>query len=199
MNIRKIGVTSSVCISLVIMGFTLREANKKVTLDIQPTVLPVQLVSETVCDIIEYNPIIVTNQYKDFIIHIGFTESGNDYTKVNTLGYVGRYQFGKSTLKTLKYRGSLEYFLSNPELQDEYMLKNLKSNKRRLQKYIDKYSGTIINGTSITESGILAAAHLGGVGSVRRYFKRGEVTKDAYGTSITNYMTKFSGYELKLS
>jgi len=199
MNLRKIGIVTLLIIPIVITGFSIREANKKVILDIRPEIIPVQLVSEHEQDIIEYNPIVVTNQYKDFIIHIGFTESGNDYTKVNTLGYLGRYQFGKSTLKTLKYKGSMTSFLNSPKLQDEYMLKNLKSNKRRLQKYIDKYSGTIINDVTITESGILAAAHLGGVGSVRRFFKRGKVTKDAYGTTIINYMTKFSGYVLKLS
>ena len=42
--------------------------------------------------------------HKDFLNHLGFTESGNVYDKVNTLGYLGRYQFGKSTLKTLKYK-----------------------------------------------------------------------------------------------
>jgi hypothetical protein len=50
----------------------------------------------------------------------------------------------------------------------------------------------------ITESGILAAAHLGGQGSVKRYFKNGKVFKDGNGTKITSYMNKFSGYEIKL-
>ena len=51
----------------------------------------------------------------------------------------------------------------------------------------------------ISESGILAAAHLGGQGSVKRYFKNGRVFKDAYGTKITSYMKQFSGYDIKLN
>jgi hypothetical protein len=51
----------------------------------------------------------------------------------------------------------------------------------------------------ITESGILAAAHLGGQGSVKRYFKHGKVFKDGYGTKITSYMDTFSGYDIQLN
>ena len=40
-----------------------------------------------------------------------------------------------------------------------------------LKKEIEKYEGTILNGIHVTESGILAAAHLGGAGSVKKYFK----------------------------
>jgi hypothetical protein len=39
--------------------------------------------------------------------------------------------------------------------------------------------------------GILAAAHLGGAGSVKRYFKTMEKYIDAYGTSIRSYMEAF--------
>jgi hypothetical protein len=49
----------------------------------------------------------------------------------------------------------------------------------------------------VTESGILAAAHLGGAGSVKRYFKNNgeKYIKDAYGTSIRSYMEAFGGYD----
>jgi hypothetical protein len=50
----------------------------------------------------------------------------------------------------------------------------------------------------ITESGILAAAHLGGQGSVKRYFKNGKVFRDGNGTKITSYMKTFSGYDINL-
>jgi hypothetical protein len=49
----------------------------------------------------------------------------------------------------------------------------------------------------ITESGILAAAHLGGTGSVRKFLKsNGKYKcKDQYGSSVQHYLRIFSGYE----
>ena len=44
------------------------------------------------------------------------------------------------------------------------MQQNLLYNKKRLQKYIDKFEGQEIDGMLVTESGLLAAAHLGGAG-----------------------------------
>ena len=73
-------------------------------------------------------------------------------------------------------------------------------NKEKLQKYIDVFDGQTINGMYISESGILECAiHLGGWGSVKRYFKNGKVFKDGFGTKITSYMDKFSGYDIKLN
>ena len=135
----------------------------------------------------------------NFLSAIGFRESGNRYDITNTFGYMGKYQFGKSTLKGLGYKVSKKEFLSNPDLQEEAMLSLLNHNKEKLQQYIDVYDGKTINGIYITESGILAAAHLGGQGSVRRYFRNGKVFKDGYGTKITSYMSEFSGYDINLN
>jgi len=134
-----------------------------------------------------------------FLNDIGHRESGNRYDITNTWGYMGRYQFGKSTLKGLGFDVTREEFLKNPQLQEEAMLALLNHNKKKLQPYIDIYDGKTINGMYISESGILAAAHLGGQGSVKRYFKNGKVFKDANGTKITSYMKQFSGYDIKLN
>ncbi len=144
------------------------------------------------------------NQYHNdeldrYLDAIGFRESGNRYDVTNTFGYMGKYQFGKATLKGLGYNVSRKEFLNNPDLQEEAMLSLLNHNKEKLQQYIDIYDGKTINGIYITESGILAAAHLGGQGSVRRYFRNGKVFKDGYGTKITSYMSQFSGYDIKLN
>ena len=138
-------------------------------------------------------------ELEHFLNAIGHRESTNRYDVVNKWGYMGRYQFGKSTLKGLGYDVSKKEFLSNPELQEEAMLSLLKHNKEKLQKYIDVFDGKTINGIYITESGILAAAHLGGQGSVKRYFRNGKVFKDGNGTRITSYMDKFSGYDIALN
>ena len=138
-------------------------------------------------------------QLDSFLNAIGFRESSNRYDIVNRWGYMGKYQFGRSTLKGLGFAVTRKEFLSNPQLQEEAMMALLLHNKEKLQKYIDIFDGQTINGMLITESGILAAAHLGGQGSVKRYFKNGKVFKDGYGTKITSYMEKFSGYDIQLN
>jgi hypothetical protein len=127
---------------------------------------------------------------------IGFKESQNKYRKINSLGYLGKYQFGIETLKTIGIHDSSE-FLNSPELQEKAFLALLAKNKGELKYVIEKYEGTIMNGIRITESGILAAAHLGGVGSVKKYFryKGKRYFRDAYGTSIRSYMKAFGGYD----
>jgi hypothetical protein len=134
----------------------------------------------------------------NFLDAIGFRESGNRYDITNKWGYMGKYQFGKSTLKGLGFKVSKNEFLNNPQLQEEAMMALLLHNKEKLQLYIDTFDGKTINGMLVTESGILAAAHLGGQGSVKRYFKNGKVFRDGNGTKITSYMNKFSGYDIKL-
>ena len=138
-------------------------------------------------------------QLDSFLTAVGFRESGNRYDITNKWGYMGKYQFGKSTLKGLGFKVTKKEFLSNPQLQEEAMMALLLHNKEKLQKYIDVFDGQTINGMLITESGILAAAHLGGQGSVKRYFKNGKVFRDGNGTKITSYMKKFSGYDIQLN
>jgi len=139
------------------------------------------------------------DELQRFLTDIGHRESGNRYDITNTWGYMGRYQFGKSTLKGLGFEVTKKEFLNNPQLQDSAMMALLNHNKEKLQNYIDIFDGKTINGMYVSESGILAAAHLGGQGSVKRYFKKGKVFSDAYGTKITSYMKQFSGYDIKLN
>lgn len=133
-----------------------------------------------------------------FLEDIGHKESSGRYKVVNRYGYMGKYQFGATTLKGLGYSVTKKEFLNSPKLQEEAMQKLLEHNKKRLQKYIDKYEGEVVHGVYITESGILAAAHLGGAGNVRKFFRKGSNFKDGNGTSIVTYMEKFSGYKLDL-
>lgn len=127
---------------------------------------------------------------------IGYRESESKYKKVNSLGYLGKYQFGIETLKTVGVHNPV-LFLNSPDLQEKAFLALLAKNKWQLKKEIEKYSGTLLNGIYITESGILAAAHLGGAGSVKKFFrnKGKRFFRDAYGTSINSYMKAFGGYD----
>lgn len=141
---------------------------------------------------------IPTDTHVDFLKAIGHKESGNNYSIVNSYGYMGKYQFGASTLKGLGYKVSKEEFLNSPELQEEAMQALLEHNRKKLRRQIDKYCGQTVNGVFITESGILAAAHLAGQGNVKKFFRKGYEFKDGYGTTMTSYMVKFSGYQLDL-
>ncbi|TDE04826.1 peptidoglycan-binding protein LysM [Flavobacterium sandaracinum] len=127
---------------------------------------------------------------------LGHRESESKYKKINSLGYMGKYQFGIETLKSVGiYNRSA--FLNSPELQEKAFLALLAQNKWELKKEIEKYEGTILNGIRVTESGILAAAHLGGAGSVKKYFRyKGKRNfRDAYGSSVRSYMKMFGGYD----
>jgi len=166
----------------------------------KPEVLPITILSVPIEKIdVKIQPKkIEIKGHTAFLTALGHQESGNRYDIVNRFGYMGKYQFGKSTLKTIKIKVSREEFLSSPELQEQAMQKLLIYNKKRLQKYIDEFDGQVVNGILITESGLLAAAHLGGAGSVRKWFRTGKVKKDGNGVKITTYMQRFSGYTLYL-
>ena len=71
-------------------------------------------------------------------------------------------------------------------------------NKWILRKDIRRSVGSIINGVKISESGILAAAHLSGPGNVKKYLRsNGQILfSDAYGSTIQSYLKKFAGYDV---
>jgi hypothetical protein len=123
-------------------------------------------------------------------------ESLCKYNKVNTLGYLGKYQFGTETLRILGIKDT-QFFLNNRKLQEKAFLANLSRNKWDLRNEILNFQGKIVAGVQITESGILAAAHLGGAGSVKRFLNTNgrKKCKDGYGTSILEYMEDFAGYD----
>lgn len=127
---------------------------------------------------------------------VGFRESGCQYSQINSIGYLGKYQFGRETLRTLGVN-DFEHFLRSPKLQEKAFVALLSKNKWMLREEIEKFSGQVIGGVRITESGILAAAHLGGVGSVKRFLHSDGLRKcrDCYGTSIASYIRDFGGYE----
>lgn len=147
----------------------------------------------------EYTNLSVPYTGKFFIGYkeaIAFKESQGKYKKINSLGYMGKYQFGKETLKTVGIHDSSQ-FLNSPRMQEKAFVALIAKNKSELKNIIEKYEGQIVSGIRVTESGILAAAHLGGVGSVKKFFrnKGNRYFRDAYGTSIRSYMRDFGGYE----
>lgn len=131
--------------------------------------------------------------FKEALAH---KESQGKYKKINTLGYLGKYQFGMETLKSIGIKDSLS-FMNSPRLQEKAFVALLSKNKYELQEYIINFEGKVVDGVKITESGILAAAHLGGTGSVKRFLNSNGERKcrDEYGTSVKSYMRDFGGFE----
>jgi len=127
---------------------------------------------------------------------LGFKESQNNYFTVNSLGYLGKYQFGRSTLALIGINNTTE-FLNTPELQENAFIALTSRNKWVLRNDIKRFVGKNINGIRVTESGILAAAHLAGPGGVKKYLRSYGAAgfSDAYGTTIGSYMKRFSGYD----
>jgi len=132
-----------------------------------------------------------------FLHYMGEYESNNNYRSVNQLGYLGKYQFSINTLKMLKIKCTPQEFIDQSQLQEYAMEKYLRYNKNKLINYIGKYQFTYKYNIYITESGLLAAAHLCGQGNVKKFLDEGYEFKDANNTSIKTYLTLFSGYNLQ--
>lgn len=192
-NIKQIGII--LLTSLMLVSFTnyIMRAEEKSVISLSSKPIEPMLITFG----FDIKPIEI-NQTELFLNAIGHRESSNRYDIVNKWGYMGKYQFGKKTLKNLGYDVSKKEFLNSPYLQEKAMLDLLEHNKKILQSYIDYWDGRKINGKVITESGILAAAHLAGAGNVKRFLKKGEEFKDGNGTKLTSYLTQFSGYDINL-
>jgi len=142
----------------------------------------------------------VTNQMNNFLAMVGRRESSNRWTVVNRWGYMGRYQMSRKNVdKFLGKHITNKQFLNSRDLQNECMMKLLRHNKRILKRQIRKYSNSKVHGVWVTESGILAAAHLAGPGNVKKWLRNGKNPKDKLGTTLTDYMTLFAGYNLQIS
>ncbi len=153
--------------------------------------------------------------FSAFAKALGKRESGNNYKAVNTLGYLGRWQFGMARLCDLGYTvripGTIGFsnknfkweaahsksmFLHNPNLQDLVFKKHVENHLKNIDRLYKKYFKTKKHGILITRSGILGGAHLGGIQGVGRFLERGYDSHDQFGTKISDYVREFGGYNL---
>ena len=127
---------------------------------------------------------------------LGFNESTGNYASVNTYGYLGKYQFAATTLSLIGVNNTT-IFITSAALQEKAFVAYTSRNKWILRRDIKRFVGTKINNVLVTESGILAAAHLAGAGNVKKFLRSdGDFFfKDAFGTTIQAYLKKFSGYD----
>ncbi len=187
-----------ILVLLLSLGFTSTKKTANVPENLVVTEPVVFTVPET--DSIENSGFVITpftgKTFVGFKEALGFKESQGDYFVINQLGYLGKYQFGASTLEMIGVY-NVKKFLNSPKLQEKAFIANTARNKWILRKYIKQYVGKKINGIKITESGILAAAHLAGAGNVKKYLRSGGAYnfEDGNGATIQYYMKKFSGYD----
>ena len=183
-------------VSSIMMAFTMYSREEVEPIE-EPPSRPLAL-EETTPKIEAPKPELLIKNHNKFLEDLGMRESSGNYKAVNQYGYLGKYQFGRKTLNALGYKDvTNREFLANASIQEEAMYALLSHNKKILRKTIKKYSGKIINGIFITESGILAGAHLAGAGNVKKFFRKGYEFKDGNGTKMTSYMIKFSDYKLE--
>ena len=184
-------------LSTFVMAFTMYSREEVEPIE-EPPSRPLALENLTPVKIEAPRVEIIIKDHNRFLEDIGFRESSNNYHAVNQFGYLGKYQFGRRTLDGLGYKDvTNREFLESHSLQEEAMYALLNHNRKVLRRQISKYVGTTVAGVYITESGLLAAAHLAGPGNVRKFLRKGYEFKDGNGTKMTSYMVKFSNYKLE--
>ena len=153
----------------------------------------------------------MTKDYQAFLNDLGHRESNNNYACKNAFGFLGRWQFGKPRLydmgyslggwhpknRSMKRIISEKYFLDNIDnIQDRVMNKHITNLSDSISRNHKDSLDTMVSGIGITLSGLVAGAHLKGLGGVRKFLK-GKDNADALGTKISEYIFKFAGYNLK--
>jgi len=162
----------------------------------------------------------MASTFAAFLLSLSMVESGGDYQSVNTLDFLGAYQFGEAALTDLgfvRYDGdaydndygggwtgkygvrSKQGFLRSKRAQD----RAAEDWMRLMWSYIerdrtDRYAWQMVGQTRLTTSGMLAAAHLLGPGALKDYIESNGTLdlRDPYGTPLVQYINNFNGYDV---
>lgn len=160
------------------------------------------------------------SEYSDYLAALSAKESGNNPASVNQYGFLGRYQMGESALIDAGYyrkdptpnvndwQGSWTGkngiyskadFLANAAGQTQAISDYNSKQWRTIQTLgLDSYVGRTVGGILLTESGLLAGAHLVGVGGLKSFLTSDGtvVPVDANNTAITQYIAAFNGFNI---
>jgi len=115
---------------------------------------------------------------------------------VNRIGAAGKWQLTAIARKAVGYKGSLKAFLNSEKIQRQCVIALINLNKKYIKYYIPNYKdyiGKTIHGVVITYSGMLMAAHLAGVGGLKRFLCTTCNPSDG-NESVKSYMNHFKGY-----
>ena len=152
---------------------------------------------------------------------LGAVESNSNYNEINTLGFLGKYQFGEGFLVDLGYYtyigdntkrentwegqwtgkdgiNNAWDFLGSPTVQDKAFNEGIELRWNWIERRgLDKYIGTKINGITITEAGLLAASWLNPGGLFDFLKSNGAVNYTEAGDSISQRLSQFSsGFDI---
>ena len=140
---------------------------------------------------------------------IGWSESRQDYTKIEENGFVGKYQFNYENLVELGYvkeglaptietinnpnnwlakdnLNNLNDFLASKELQEQAMFNLIRLNYANLQA-----TGAIVKSSSKEEiAGLLSVAHLAGPGGATAWWKTGKLNIGGNGYTAADYYNR---------
>ena len=158
---------------------------------------------------------------ESFLKSLSTRESNNNYKATNG-HYHGAYQLGNMAFKDTGYKdkagnwtgkdgiNSLSDYMNNSGVQDkaaqELMNKNwgyLNAKPVKTENGKEIFAkdlvGTSIGGVTITESGLLAAAHLGGAGSARQMLRSDgkNMPVDGNDVPLINYMQSMGGKDVE--
>lgn len=89
--------------------------------------------------------------------------------------------------------------MNNPAAQDAAFDLYAKVQWSYIENYgLDKHVGQTISGVTITKSGLIAAAHLVGIGDLIKAVEANDLTVSEDGNKIKakEYMEKFGGYDI---
>lgn len=147
--------------------------------------------------------------FDDLIKDVGMKEAGDNWRAQRPGSqYIGWFQFGNSAFEACKVKGlnidlyGRDRFLENKHAQITWFCELILINKEYLKNEIARWNmkkHPAIEGT-ITESGILMAAHLVGASPVKKFLANGGyLTADMYdgnNVPLTRYLELYSGYDV---
>jgi hypothetical protein len=144
--------------------------------------------------------------FSNFLFDLAVYESSGNW-KAKNGDHIGLWQMGTMSRKDISnYMHNIDNFSSkdfenNPYLysiykQKESVIYHTIWIEKNMIDYIEKYKNTYINDIFITKSGIIAACHLVGVGSVKKYLDSNgkNISLDGNETSIEEYLINFWHY-----
>ena len=158
--------------------------------------------------------------YSDFFTQLRYMESRGDYRAVNTLNFIGAYQFGEAALIDLGYVRrdhdlydndfgggftgkdgihSVQDFLASPAVQDKAAQEWMRIMWRYIRaEGMARYAWREVGGITLTPSGMLAATHLLGTGALKEFIQSDGAAdiRDPYGMPLANYINTLAGYDI---
>ena len=137
--------------------------------------------------------------YSAYLAELRQRESSNDYSVRNQYGFMGAYQMGEAALVDMGFVtksgsaydnqiadsqwtnnakafgvSSVESFLGSKRAQDYAINRYNEVQWRYIENLgLERYIGQEVGGIVMTESGMLAGAHLVGVGNLSKFLKSG--------------------------